>query len=133
MAVLRNATISFHTNNEYKDSNTQITVSLFDPGNIVAARVFNDFEHLAMTRILDFSHWLTQIPAQKRHCQAEKCRSTSIIMDMTLGALIGSLRLMFSDGTRMSGGGNGLELMQDRKQQEFGIDGIMVEVPDMRM
>jgi len=40
---------------------------------------------------------------------------------------------MFSDGTGMSGGANELELTQDRKQQDFGIDGIMVEIPDMRI
>ncbi len=45
MAVLRNATISFHTNDEDKDSNTHVTVTLFDSGNTVAARVSNDFGH----------------------------------------------------------------------------------------
>lgn len=38
------------------------------------------------------------------------------------------LEMVFSDGSRLSGGANSLELTQNRKQQEFGIDGIVQRV-----
>lgn len=45
MAVLRNISITFHTNDEDKDSDTHVTVTLVDADGIVAARISNDFGH----------------------------------------------------------------------------------------
>lgn len=45
MALLRNARISFHTNNEDRDSDTHVTVVLVDENGIVAAHISNDLGH----------------------------------------------------------------------------------------
>jgi hypothetical protein len=45
MPNLKNCTIKFHTNDEDKDGDTHVTVTVRDSNQVVAARVDNDFGH----------------------------------------------------------------------------------------
>lgn len=45
MAALANSTVRFHTNDEDKDDDTHVTVTINDDNNVVAARIYNDFGH----------------------------------------------------------------------------------------
>jgi hypothetical protein len=45
MAVIRNASISFHTNNDDKDVDTHVTITLVDEDGVVAAPIDNNFGH----------------------------------------------------------------------------------------
>jgi hypothetical protein len=45
MGAPRNASISFHTNNEDKDGDTHITVTLVNEHIVIAMRISKDFGH----------------------------------------------------------------------------------------
>jgi hypothetical protein len=45
MPTLANSTVRFHTNDEDKDDDTHVTVTINDDNNVVAARISNDFGH----------------------------------------------------------------------------------------
>ncbi|CEJ81153.1 hypothetical protein VHEMI01298 [[Torrubiella] hemipterigena] len=122
---LRNSHISFHTNNEDKDSDTHVTVTLTDGNGVVAARISNDFGHFDDNS--DEGPYALQIfnASQK-----------DILQNGTLAIRIDPnghdtwrfnflLDMSFSDGSKLTGGANGLELTQNRRTQTFGVDGIV--------
>lgn len=128
MALLRNARISFHTTDEDKDDDTHVTVTLVDDDGITAARISNDFGHFD-----DHSdsgpYALTILnPSRKDSLQSGKIILRIDPNGHDTWRFNFFIDMQFGDGTRLSGGANGLELTQDRRQQEFGIDGIVREI-----
>lgn len=125
MPTLANSTVRFHTNDEDKDDDTHVTVTINDDNNVVAARISNDFGHF------------------DDHSDAGpfglEIQNASEKGDLQQGAVLLRidpnghdtwrfnffLDLEFSDGSHLSGGADGLELTQDRREQQFGLSGIL--------
>lgn len=125
MPTLANSTVRFHTNDEDKDDDTHVTVTINDDNNVVAARISNDFGHF------------------DDHSDAGpfglEIQNASEKGDLQRGAVLLRidpnghdtwrfnffLDLEFSDGSHLSGGADGLELTQDRQEQQFGLSGIL--------
>jgi hypothetical protein len=125
MPTLANSTVRFHTNDEDKDDDTHVTVTINDDNNVVAARISNDFGHF------------------DDHSDAGpfglEIQNASEKGDLQRGAVLLRidpnghdtwrfnffLDLEFSDGSHLSGGADGLELTQDRREQQFGLSGIL--------
>jgi hypothetical protein len=126
--LLRNASISFHTNDEDKDDDTHITVTMKDKDNIVSALISNDFGHFddhsdtgpyALTILNPSSRGSVQSGSVTIHIDPNGHDTWRFNF---------FLLLRFSDGKTLSGGANNLELTQDRREQTFGIDGIVNEL-----
>jgi hypothetical protein len=125
MPTLANSTVRFHTNDEDKDDDTHVTVTVNDDNNVIAARISNDFGHF------------------DDHSDAGpfglEIQNASEKGDLQRGAVLLRidpnghdtwrfnffLDLEFSDGSHLSGGSDGLELTQDRREQQFGLSGIL--------
>lgn len=124
--TLANCVIRFHTNNEDKDSDTHVTVTVRDDNNVTAAFISNDFGHFDDNS--DSGPFGLEI------------RNPSSIDSLQRGTLtihidpnghdtwrfnLSLLSLLFSDGRQLSGSADGLELTQDRREQTFGLSGIL--------
>ncbi|GEM_PF-1480195 len=132
MPVLTNATVKFHTNNEDKDSDTHVTVTVIDSNNIVAARVDNDFGHFDDNSDNGPFGLSVQNPSTE-----DALQSGSVIIRIDPNGhdtwrFNFFLDLLFNDGSHLSGGANGLELTQDRREQQFGLQGITHVTPPSR-
>ena len=129
MPVLTNATIKFHTNNEDKDSDTHVTVTVVDSDNIVAARVDNDFGHFDDNSDNGPFGLIVQNPSSQDRLQAGKVVIRVDPNGHDTWRFNFFLDLLFNDGSHLSGGADGLELTQDRKEQGFGLSGIVHVTP----
>lgn len=125
MATLTNCNINFHTNNDDKDNDTLVTVTVHDANNVVAARVSNDFGHFDDNS--DAGPFALAV--QHRSAKADLQRGKVTIRIDPNGhdtwRFNFFLDLLFSDGSHLSGGANGLELNQDQREQSFGLDGML--------
>jgi hypothetical protein len=125
MPNLKNCTVKFHTNNDDKDGDTHVTVTVRDSNQVVAARVDNDFGHFDDNSDNGPFGLLIKNQSGKEVLQTG---NVTIRVDPN-----GNdewhfnffLDLVFSDGSRLSGGADGLSLSQDRREQSFGLDGIL--------
>ncbi len=123
--TLANCTISFHTNNEDKDADTHVTVTVRDDNNVVAAFISNDFGHFDDNSDAGPFGLEVENPSDIGSLD----RGTVTIRIDPNGhdtwRFNFNLFLLFSDGHRRSGNVNGLELTQNRRQQTFGLSGFM--------
>jgi len=127
MANLRNCTIKFHTNNEDKDSDTHVTITVRDSNQVIAARVDNDFGHFDDNSDSGPFGLIVRNPSSKAVLQSG---SITIRIDPNghdTWRFNFFLDLVFDDSTHLSGGADGLELNQDRREQQFGLEGILQE------
>lgn len=125
MAALVNATIQFHTNDEDKDDDTHVTVTVVDSNQVVAARVSNDFGHFDNNSD-DGPFGLTvQNPSSKDALQSGRVTIHIDPNGHDTWRFNFFLDLIFDDGSHLSGGADGLELTQDRREQTFGLQGIL--------
>lgn len=129
MPVLTNATIKFHTNNEDKDSDTHVTVTVVDSDNIVAARIDNDFGHFDDNSDNGPFGLIVQNPSSQDRLQAGRVMIRIDPNGRDTWRFNFFLDLLFNDGSHLSGGADGLELTQDRKEQGFGLSGIVHVTP----
>jgi hypothetical protein len=132
MPVLTNATIKFHTNNEDKDSDTHVTVTVVDSDNIVAARVDNDFGHFDDNSDNGPFGLMVQNPSSQERLQAGRVVVRIDPNGKDTWRFNFFLDLLFNDGSHLSGGADGLELTQDRREQTFGLQGIVHVSPPSR-
>lgn len=123
--TLANCTITFHTNDEDKDDDTHVTVNVVDDNNVNCAHLDNDFGH--------FNDRSDEGPF------ALNVQNASVIDNVQRGNITIRidpnghdtwrfnffLDMQFSDGRHFSASENGLELTQDRRQQTFGLSGIL--------
>jgi hypothetical protein len=123
--TLINVRISFHTNNEDKDHDTHVTVTVRDSDGVVAARVSNDFGHLGDNSDAGPFALSVTNPSTKESLQRGKVTIRIDPNGHDTWRFNFFLELTFSDGSRFSAGADGLALSQDRRQQEFGIEGII--------
>lgn len=125
MPTLTNAYVQFHTNNDDKDGDTHVTVTVRDQNNVIAARVDNDFGHFDDNSDSGPFGMFVINPSEKAALQRG---AVTIRIDPNghdtwrFNFLV---RLMFSDGTSFTCGADGLNENQDRREQTFGIEGIL--------
>ena len=125
MPKLRNATIKFHTNDDDKDDDTHVTVTVHDHGNVIAARIDNDFGHFDDHSDNGPFGLIVRNRSEKGTLQSG---SVTIRIDPNghdTWKFNFDLDLFFDDGSHLSGGAPGLGLNQNRKEQTFGLDGIL--------
>jgi hypothetical protein len=125
MPALRNATIKFHTNDDDKDNDTHVTVTVRDHDNIIAARIDNDFGHFDDHSDNGPFGLIVRNQSQKTSMQSG---SLAIRIDPNghdTWKFNFDLDLFFDDGSHLSGGAAGLDLNQNRKEMSFGLDGIL--------
>lgn len=127
MPNLANCTIKFHTNNEDKDSDTHVTVSVRDANQVIAARIDNDFGHFDDNSDSGPFGLLIKNQSSKAVLQAGNVMIRIDPNGHDTWRFNFFLDLVFDDGSRLSGGADGLELTQDRRDQTFGLDGILHE------
>jgi len=125
LAKLLYSNISFHTNNEDKDSDTHVTVELYDYYGNIVARTDNDFGHFS-DNSNNGPYGLMMLAHAKT--LAEMARGSMLIRIDPNGhdtwRFNFTLTLSFEQNYTMTCHANGLDLNQDRKQQTFGLDGI---------
>ena len=120
-APLETARITFHTNDDDKDHDTHVTVTVRDHDGDVVARVSDDFGHFPDHS--DNGPFNLQIEDPSSQT-ALKQGSVTIRVDP-----VGNdtwkfnffLELIFSDDSRLSASADGLELTDERQEQAFGI------------
>jgi hypothetical protein len=123
--TLTNARVAFHTNNEDKDHDTHVTVTVRDSDGVVAARVSNDFGHFDDHGDTGpFALSITN-PSTKESLQRGKITIRIDPNGHDTWRFNFFVTLNFSDGSSFSASAEGLDLSQDRRQQEFGTEGII--------
>lgn len=122
--ALVNSTIMFHTNDEDKDDDTHVTVTLRDSNNVVAASLSNDLGH--------FNDGETNGPF------GLIVKNPSTLEDLARGAVEihvdpnghdewhfnFALDLEFNDGSHLSGEANRIVLSHRNRSQTFGLSGF---------
>jgi hypothetical protein len=119
--TLTEATVSFHTNDDDKDNDTHVTVTVRQSDGVIAARTDDDFGHF--NDHSDNGPFNLEVvnPSPK---SALRSGNVTIRIDPN-----GDdewhfnffANLIFSDGSHLSCEADGLTLDQDRQQQVFGI------------
>jgi hypothetical protein len=102
-------------------------VTLKDKDNIVAAYISNDFGHFDDHS--DTGPYALTIynPSSRSSLQSGDITIHIDPNGHDTWRFNFILLMRFSDGKTLSGGANGLELTQDRREQTFGVDGIVNE------
>jgi hypothetical protein len=125
MPKLRNCTIKFHTNGDDKDDDTHLTITVRDGNQVVAARIDNDFGHWDDHSDQGPFGLMVKNQSEKAALQVG---SVTIRVDPNgndTWKFNFYLDLVFDDGSRLSGGSDGLKLTQDRQEAQFGLEGIL--------
>ncbi|SRR6266567_882390 len=124
MAALESCTIKFYTNGADKKADARITVTVRDDNDVVAALVSNEFGY--------FEEHSNNGPFDLAVLNASEkgdLRRGSITIRLEppgddVWRFNFFTALMFSDGTRCSGGEVELELNRSRNEQAFGLEAI---------
>jgi hypothetical protein len=125
MPTLRNATIEFHTNDDDKDGDTHVTVTVRDNNNIIAARVDSDFGHFDDNSDNGPFGLIIRNPSQSANLQSG---TVAIHIDPNrhdTWKFNFYLDLAFDDGSHLSGEADGLVLSQDNRDASFGLSGFL--------
>jgi hypothetical protein len=125
MSILRNATITFHTNDEDKDADTHVTVTVRDSNNIIAARIDNDFGHFDDHS--DNGPYGLIVRNQSSNSDLQS-GSVNIRIDPNghdTWRFNFDLDLWFDDGSHLSGEASGLQLNQNNRESNFGLSGLL--------
>jgi hypothetical protein len=125
MAILRNANIIFHTNDEDKDDDTNVTVNVFDSDGVLAARIQNDFGHFNDHSESGPYALIIHNPSLKSVLQNGNVTIRIDPNGNDTWRFNFLVDLVFDDGTHLSANGDGLELTEERQEQSFGISGIV--------
>ncbi|MBL8294560.1 MAG: hypothetical protein JNN08_22135 [Bryobacterales bacterium] len=127
--TLVNAAISFHTNDEDKDDDTHVTVRVTDENNVIAAEIDNDFGHFDDNSDSGPFPMVVLNPSTQKALQ----RGSWIIRIDPNGndtwRFNATLVLTFSNQNRFTVQMNGIQLTQNRQQQQFGLQGFIPDPP----
>lgn len=123
--TLTNARVKFHTNDNDKDHDTHVTITVRDSDGVIAAQVSNDFGHFVDNS--DNGPFALSVINPSTKDSLERGTVTIRIDpnghdEWHFNFLV---TLYFSDGTSFSAGADGLNLDHNRRQQEFGTQGII--------
>ena len=123
--TLTACTVRFLTKDKGKDASTYLMVSVRDASYIVAARVSGAFgpfpEHRESAPLALAVHSATEKDSLLRGhvtIRIDPTRHEIWRFDLVL-------ELQFSDGSRLAGGAEGVELTQDHRDQTFASQGIL--------
>lgn len=125
MAKLANCNISFHTNDDDKDWDTELTVIVYDEDKKVAARISNNFGKFPN----DSNNGPFSLTIYNQS-SIDKLQKGSVDIKISPNGndtwkFNFFLDLQFDDGSRLSGGADGLVLTQNNRSQSFGLTGIV--------
>ena len=128
MPTLANCTVKFHTNDEDKDDDTHVTVTVRDDNNNVVARISNDFGHFDDHSDAGPFALAIQNASEKARVQRGNVTVRIDPNGHDTWRFNFFLDLLFSDGSHLSGGTDtGIALNQNRREQNFGLNGILRE------
>lgn len=122
-----NANIKFHTTNDDKDDDTHVTVEVKDGNGIVIARIDNDFGHFSDNSDSGPYDIPVANPSSKEECQGGTVKIHIDPNGHDTWHFNFFLTIILSNGKQLSGGADGLSLDQDRKEQIFGLSGLLKE------
>jgi hypothetical protein len=125
MSLLANCIIGFHTNDEDKDDDTHVTVDVFDGDAMLCAHVDNDFGHFDDHSYNGPFALVVCNPSTREACERGLVRIRIDPNGHDTWRFNFELDLQFDDGLHVSGGAAGLELTQDRREQNFGLSGML--------
>ena len=125
MPTLTNASISFHTNNEDKDDDTHVTVEVRDQDNVLAASIANDFGQFRDNSDHGPFGLRVRNPSEKAALQRGTVEIHIDPNGHDTWRFNFDIDLHFDDGTHLSGGAQELTLTQNRREQTFGIEGML--------
>ncbi|MEW2625501.1 hypothetical protein [Streptomyces sp. NPDC048106] len=123
MTVLQEATVSFHTNDENKDHDTNITIEVRDNRGGMTARVSNTFGPFN-------DHTNTgpyNIPVLN-HTGKDELRGGTVLLRVDpvgddTWRFNFNVDLLFDDGSHLTSSADGLEVNEESEQQQtFGIN-----------
>ncbi|MGH7933729.1 MAG: hypothetical protein ACREQN_11270 [Candidatus Binataceae bacterium] len=120
-ASLVQAMVNFHTNDEDKDDDTHVTVTVRQSDGTIAARIDDDFGHFNDHSNNGPFGLLILNPAIKNDLRTGNVTVRVDPNGNDTWRFNFSLDLLFSDGGHLNTEADGLELNQDRQQQSFGI------------
>lgn len=120
-ATLVGAQVTFHTNDEDKDDDTHVTVTVRGADNTIAARIDDDFGVFHDHNNNGPFGLLVVNPTTK---DALTRGNVTVRIDPNgndTWRFNFFLDLLFSDGSHLNSEAEGLELKEDRQQQTFGL------------
>jgi len=128
-ATLANASVSFQTNNNDKDDDTRVSIQICDDDGVVCARISNFFGHFD-NREPAGPYALNVINASTK----DKLQRGKLYLRIDPNGhdtwqFNFFVEMKFSDGSTLSAGANGVDLTQDRRQVEYGTEGIIKDAP----
>jgi hypothetical protein len=121
MSTLSECQVSFHTNDEDKDDDTHITVTVRQRDGTIAARIDDDFGHFNDHSNNGPFGLLIVNPGDKVDLSQGNVTVRIDPNGNDTWRFNFFLDLMFADGSHLNTEVNNLELTQDRQQQTFAI------------
>ncbi|HJU16396.1 MAG TPA: hypothetical protein VJ770_07990 [Stellaceae bacterium] len=121
MPALTEAQVTFHTNDEDKDDDTHVTVTVRQKDGTIAARIDDDFGHFNDHSNNGPFGLLIINPADKTDLGQGNVTVRVDPNGNDTWRFNLFLDLVFADGSHLNTEVNGLELTQDRQQQSFAV------------
>jgi hypothetical protein len=121
MPTLTEAQVSFHTNDEDKDDDTHVTVTIRQRDGTIAARIDDDFGHFNDHSNNGPFGLLILNPAEKAELNQGNVTVRIDPNGNDTWRFNFFVDLAFSDGSHLNAEANNLELTQDRQQQAFAV------------
>lgn len=120
-AVLSSATVAFHTNDDDKDHDTNVTVTVRQADGTIAAHISDTFGHFPDHS--DSGPFNLEIfnPGTRGEVQGGNFTLRVDPVGNDTWRLNTVVDLRFSDGSHLNGAADGLELTDERQQQSFGL------------
>jgi hypothetical protein len=125
MITLANSTIKFHTTDNDKDQDTHITIDVKDFNGVICSRTDNDFGHFSDNSDAGPFGLPVTNASSKDDCQRGNVKIHIDPNGHDEWHFNFFLTLTFSDGSTLSGGADGISLDQNRREQTFGLQGIL--------
>jgi hypothetical protein len=125
LPILRRCNISFHTNDEDKDWDTHVTVSLRDGTNVGIAEIDGDFGHFDDHTDAGPFPLDVVVASSQASLQAGNLFLRIDPNGHDTWRFNFTLNLEFSDTSHLSATVQGLELTQDRPEQTFALGPIL--------
>lgn len=125
--LLTNASINFHTNDEDKDDDTHVTITVKDENGTTAARLDSNFSHFSDHS--DAGPYPLAIRSSSGKALMQR-GSITIRVDPNghdTWRFNWELDLHFSDGSHLGAAVTGNQLSQNAKQDTWGLQGIIRE------
>ena len=120
-ASLVQTMVAFHTNDEDKDDDPHMTVTVRQSDGTIAARIDDDFGHFNDHSNNGPFGMLALNQANKADLRTGDVTRRVDPNGNDTWRFNFSLDVLFSDGSHLNIEADGLELNQDRQQQSFGI------------